>query len=29
MLRSVPVNWRGKTQEIAYVLNDCGANAVG
>jgi long-chain acyl-CoA synthetase len=25
---SVPVNWHGKTQEIAYVLNDCGAKAV-
>ena len=24
----VPVNWHGKTQEIAYVLNDCGAKAV-
>jgi len=25
---SVPVNWHCKTQEIAYVLNDCGAKAV-
>ena len=25
---SVPVNWHGRTQEIAYVLNDCGAKAV-
>ncbi|MBV8131841.1 MAG: AMP-binding protein, partial [Alphaproteobacteria bacterium] len=25
---NVPVNWHGKTQEIAYVLNDCGAKAV-
>ena len=25
---SVPVNWHGKTQEIAYVLNDRGAKAV-
>ena len=25
---SVPVNWHSKTQEIAYVLNDCGAKAV-
>ncbi len=25
---SLPVNWHGKTQEIAYVLNDCGAGAV-
>jgi long-chain acyl-CoA synthetase len=25
---SVPVNWHGKTQEIAYVLDDCGAKAV-
>ena len=25
---SVPVNWQGKTQEIAHVLNDCGAKAV-
>ena len=25
---SVPINWHGKTQEIAYVLNDCGAKAV-
>jgi long-chain acyl-CoA synthetase len=25
---SVPVNWHGKAQEIAYVLNDCGAKAV-
>lgn len=25
---SVPVNWHGKGQEIAYVLNDCGAKAV-
>src|ERR1700732_3812829 len=25
---SVPVNWHGKTQEIAYVLQDCGAKAV-
>jgi len=25
---SVPVNWHGKTQEIAYVLKDCGAKAV-
>src|SRR5208337_4486459 len=24
----VPVNWHGKTPEIAYVLNDCGAKAV-
>ena len=22
---SVPVNWHGKTQEIVYVPNDCGA----
>ena len=25
---SVPVNWHGKTREIAYVLKDCGAKAV-
>jgi long-chain acyl-CoA synthetase len=25
---NVPINWHGKTQEIAYVLNDCGAKAV-
>src|SRR5215469_9503877 len=25
---SVPINWHGKTQEIAYVLNDCGGKAV-
>jgi long-chain acyl-CoA synthetase len=25
---SVPVNWHGKTPEISYVLNDCGAKAV-
>ena len=25
---SVPINWHGKTQEIAYVLNDCGVKAV-
>jgi long-chain acyl-CoA synthetase len=25
---SVPVNWHGKTQQIAYVLYDCGAKAV-
>jgi long-chain acyl-CoA synthetase len=25
---SVPVNWHGKTQEIGYVLKDCGAKAV-
>jgi long-chain acyl-CoA synthetase len=25
---SVPVNWHGKTPEIAYVLKDCGARAV-
>ena len=25
---SVPINWHGKTQEIAYVLNDCAAKAV-
>jgi long-chain acyl-CoA synthetase len=25
---SVPVNWHGKTPEIAYVLKDCGAKAV-
>jgi acyl-CoA synthetase (AMP-forming)/AMP-acid ligase II len=25
---SLPVNWHGKTQETAYVLNDCGAGAV-
>ena len=25
---SVPVNWHGKTPEMAYVLNDCGAKAV-
>src|SRR5207237_7980011 len=25
---SVPVNWHGKTQEIAYVLKDCAAKAV-
>src|SRR5438128_10532300 len=25
---SVPVNWHGKSEEIAYVLNDCGARAV-
>jgi long-chain acyl-CoA synthetase len=25
---SVPVNWHGKTPEIAYVLRDCGAKAV-
>ena len=25
---SVPVNWHGETQEIGYVLNDCGAKAV-
>jgi len=24
----VPVNWHGKTPEIAYVLQDCGAKAV-
>jgi long-chain acyl-CoA synthetase len=24
----VPVNWHGKTPEIAYVLNDCGAKTV-
>jgi long-chain acyl-CoA synthetase len=24
----VPVNWHGKTPEIAYVLKDCGAKAV-
>jgi long-chain acyl-CoA synthetase len=24
----VPVNWHGKTPEIAYVLRDCGAKAV-
>ena len=24
----VPVNWHGKTPEIAYVLGDCGAKAV-
>jgi len=24
----VPVNWHGKTPEIAYVLHDCGAKAV-
>jgi long-chain acyl-CoA synthetase len=24
----VPVSWHGKTQEIAYVLNYCGARAV-
>src|SRR4029077_17665245 len=25
---SVPINWHGKTQEIAYVLRDCGAKVV-
>src|SRR6516165_6699157 len=25
---SVPINCHGKTQEIAYVLNDCGAKAM-
>jgi long-chain acyl-CoA synthetase len=25
---SVPVNWHGRTQEIGYVLHDCGAKAV-
>ena len=25
---SVPINWHGKTQEIAHVLNDCAAKAV-
>ena len=25
---SVPINWHGKTAEIAYVLTDCGAKAV-
>ena len=25
---NVPINWHGKTPEIAYVLNDCGAKAV-
>src|ERR1700730_7031343 len=25
---SVPVNWHGKSQEIAYVLQDCRAKAV-
>jgi long-chain acyl-CoA synthetase len=25
---SVPINWHGKTPEIAYVLNDCGAKVV-
>jgi len=25
---SVPINWHSKIQEIAYVLNDCGAKAV-
>ena len=25
---SVPVNWHGKSQEIAYVLRDCSAKAV-
>ena len=25
---SVPVNWHGKTPEIAYVVRDCGAKAV-
>src|SRR5262245_11834771 len=24
----VPVNWHGKTPEIAYVVKDCGAKAV-
>jgi len=25
---SVPVNWHGRSREIAYVLNDCGAKAI-